>query len=173
MTFDQFAHLLAVLAWPVVAIIAGVAAVHCCRLLTEVLADESEHWRKSSFELALLVEERRSRSALLVAQASRPEDVFDIFDGKTGLVADMAKTTLLTLLAANGGLPGSPNDDAVRQIVREVRKLYEEVDKPTPETQVAKEALRAPNAGDDADDLTLDELFGPEVVDVDEEEMEL
>lgn len=167
MTFDQFAHLLAVLAWPTVALIAGVAAVHCCRLLTEVLADESERWRKSSFELALLVEERRSRSALLVAQASQPEDVFDVFDGKNALVADTAKTALLTLIATNGGLLGKPSDDSVRQIVREVRKLYEEVDKPTPETQVAKEALRAPNAGNDADDLTLDELFGPELVDED------
>lgn len=170
MTFDQFTHLLAVLAWPTVALIAGVAAVHCCRLLTEVLADESERWRKSSFELALLVEERRSRTAVRVARVNTWPDVVGQDEtemtaivragiGRKMKVGRTAETALMTLLAANGGFPGGPKDDSVRQIVREVRKLYEEVEHPTPESPAAKDALRAPMA--DADDLTLDELFGP------------
>lgn len=158
MTFDQFTHLLAVLAWPTVALIASVAAVRCCRLLVEMLADESERWRRSSFELALLVEERRTRTAVQVAGISKPAAALETVDFQ---VLETSKTALMTLLAANGGFPGSANDDAVRQIVREVRKLYEEVEKPTPEPVGAKEKLMAPNAGGDADDLTLDELFGP------------
>lgn len=188
MSFDQFTHLLAVLAWPIVALIAGVAAVHCCRLLTEVLADESERWRKSNFELALLVEERRSRTQSHIEQEriilERDRMSFDdphrhprqlTPEMRRQAVGKAAETALMTLLAANGGFPGAANDDAVRQIVREVRKLHEEVDKPTPEPVGAKEKVRAPNAGTDPDDLTLDEIFGRPAPDLEEdmEEMEL
>lgn len=39
---------------------------------------------------------------------------------------------LITLIGSAGGIPGSPEDDVGRQLVREVRKMYQEIVKPTP-----------------------------------------
>lgn len=153
MRWTEFAWLLDALSWPIAALILGVAAVHCCRLLITVLVDEFERWRKSQFELALLVEERRSRTAVQVAQLGQAPPMPSI----TALTRT-SESALLALLAANGAFLGRPEDHVVRQIVREVREMYSEINNPTPVSEVAKSRLHA-GAGGDADDLTLDEVF--------------
>lgn len=48
--------------------------------------------------------------------------------------ADIARTSeaaLIAILTVNGGFPGAPGDEVGRAIVREVREMYSEIDKPT------------------------------------------
>lgn len=47
-------------------------------------------------------------------------------------IAILSADLLRIIVNANLGIPGKPGGEVARQIVREVRALYEEVDKPTP-----------------------------------------
>lgn len=153
----EFAWMLDALSWPIAALILGVAAVHCCRLLVTAFVDEFERWRKSQFELALLIQDRKASNAVTVARLGQPPTPIPR-DVNEERVIRTSESALLALLAANGAFLGRPEDHVVRQIVREVREMYSEINNPTPVSEVAKSRLHA-GADDGADDLTLDEVY--------------
>lgn len=154
MTFDQLTHLLAVLAWPAVALIGGIAFVHGCRLLVDGLDDALRR-------LSDLVD-RRVPQALgmwlrVTARKSGPVPV----DWERERLAATSERALLAVLAANGGFPARQSDDAARMLVREVRKMYEEVDDPTP-APVPSPAAGSGEGGldPDLDVVSIEDLFG-------------
>lgn len=154
------------------AIIVGSAAILCCFLLVSVsrervdrIAAISDSWRKSQFELALLVEERRTKTAIQVARLAQPPQ---LANRRQESITRTSESALLALLAANGGFLGGPGDKAIRQIVREVREMYAEIDNPTVVAESEKVKVYA-GAGEEVDDLTLDEVFAAEPVDEDED----
>lgn len=146
MTTDQLLYLVGALAWPTVALIAAFAFLRGMSIL-EGIADSfircvNIHIAKT-LKRALLVEERQSRTALAVARISSPGPV-----ANTGL-PETCERALLAILANQGVFPWGPKDDGARQLVRELRKMYDELANPTPEPA---------RTGLSADDLTLDEL---------------
>lgn len=147
MTIDQILTLLAILAWPTVAVIAGVAFVHGIRLVVEVVADQHGRGR---FHLA--AEGAKNRDV-----AFRLIDLLVLASSKLlERESRTAEEALLAVLSARGGLPvGEPGaeDQVVRQLVREVRRMYDELRNPTPEPE-----RRTPESG--AED-ELERIFGP------------
>lgn len=189
MTTDQTLTLLAILAWPSVAVIAGVAFVHGIRLLVEAIFDQTarmalakaasdDKWRTLANQALArttqsvdavhhtLVNHRQHlkheasfettrwinfwSSAL---QSTLPATVAAVIASTKPTETSTAERALLTVLAAVGGIPGEREDEAVRQLVREVRKLYSELAHPTPEPPPRKRAR-------DPEEEFLDEVFG-------------
>lgn len=168
MTVDQTLHLLAICAWPAVALIAGTAFVHGIRLLvdaTESILSCVESWRKTYLETQLLLESRRSDTAVGVASIqSRTSTRKDL--PPTDKVRLMSEQALLAILQANGGFPGSRGDDTTRQLVREIRKMFAEIERPTPEPEPLTVTGKAEyvdsfDVGDLEDVEDPEEVFGP------------
>lgn len=148
---DQILQLLAICAWPVVALIAGTAFVRGIRLLVEVMKSLigcADRWRKEWWEIATYQSEvTRMQSAI-------------VYDKKSTLETTCERA-LITILQANGGFPGAQGDDTTRQMVREIRKMFAEINHPTPEPEPR---LREHGAG------MGDEIGSPfEIVDDDDE----
>lgn len=136
MTTDQFLTLLAICAWPTVALIAGVAFVHGVRLLVDGLfAAASKVSHDATFDTT-----RKLQLASSVLQSTLPAMVHAIATPRpvhrTDKLAATCEHALITILQANGGFPGSRGDDTTRQLVREVRKMFDEVNRPTPEPPI-------------------------------------
>lgn len=149
MTVDQTLTLLAILAWPTVAVIAGVAFVHGVRLLVDAAVDHSSR-------MALVRADSDTKWRNLVSamvQSTLPATMRAVIDSAKPTEASTAERALLTVLAAVGGIPGEREDEAVRQLVREVRKMYSELAHPTPEPALRKRAR-------DPEEEFLDEVFG-------------
>lgn len=126
MTLDQFfLYLIAALAWPLVALISGTAFVHGIRLLVEAAND----WRRTWLEGHLLIEERRTRTATAVARLQQPPA--QVLGHDIERQTRMAERALELILGVNGGIPARQQDDATRMLVREIRKMYAELEKPT------------------------------------------
>lgn len=119
MTTDQFLTLLAICAWPTVALIAGVAFVHGVRLLVDAAVDYLEtyqHWQKTRQTL--------------------DGEQFNINRSSYERLCRQCESSFLVILQANGGIPARQSDDAARSLVREIRKMYSEIDRPTPEPPI-------------------------------------
>lgn len=153
-TFDQWMHLLAVLAWPAVAVIAGVAWVHGCRLLLEsvdaitsavirCVNDNSGKWSRIALQ-----------GLARYADTHPPTDPRCL--GMTTQVRETSERAMLAVLAARGGFPARQNEAPGRSLVREVREMYDEIRKPTPRPE--------PVAGSPAPGMT-DLMVTPESLD--------
>lgn len=150
MTLDQFLYLIAALAWPLVALISGTAFVHGIRFLVEAAND----WRRTWLEGHLLIEERRTRTATAVARLQQPPA--PVLGHGIERQTRMAERALEIILGVNGGIPARQQDDATRMLVREIRKMYAELEKPTPETvrpigEQAEEAINPFGYDDDGE----------------------
>lgn len=156
MSTDQFLYFVAALAWPTVAIVSGIALVNATRIIASVLDDAircAERFRQTYIETRLLVAERQSRPPT-------PPTAAD-------LVATTSASALLALIQTNGGLPSAPGDKIGRQLVREVREMYDEVHRPTPTPPAT--ARQQSTLSSASDDLTLEDLE-PDTPDNDDDE---
>lgn len=129
MTLDQFLHLLAVLVWPFVAIVGAIVVIRCTWLLVKTADEIANQWRRTWLERSLLVEERRASTALTVARTQARMDVKSA--DMPARVTASCESALLAVLQANGGFPGSRDDHVTRQMVREIREMYAELESPT------------------------------------------
>jgi hypothetical protein len=165
MTLDQFIALLGALAWPLVALIAGVALVHAARLGFEA-ADSvarriAETIHKVSHD-ATFDTSRRLDLLANVVQVSLPATIRAVANDSHAArqavghgpdpATRMAERAMELLLQTNGGFPAAHGDKVGRQLVREIREMYAELRTPT------AGPANAPSAsGEVVDDLTLDE----------------
>lgn len=148
-TFDQWMHLLAVLAWPTVALIAGVAWVHGCRLLATALIDRTQQLHDVA---NVAVSKICGAWMQTTARAAGPVPV----DWELERLAGTSERALLAVLAARGGFPARQNEAPGRSLVREVREMYQELEFPTPRPE--------PVAGSPAPGMT-DLMVSPESLD--------
>lgn len=145
--FDQWMHLLAVLAWPAVAVIVGLAWVHGCRLLL----DAAELWGMGFQEAIENAAKRACSTAIAVSRQMSP-----VPTTKREAVETTCERALLAVLAARGGFPARQNEAPGRSLVREVREMYLELEQPTPRPE--------PAAGSQAPGMT-DLMVSPESLD--------
>lgn len=159
--FYHLTNILEAISGPIVALILGLAFVHGCRLLVEAHESRSRALERAAGLVASRVSFAVLRSiAKLHPTPVRPD---------LAQLEATCERVLVAIVQAVGGFPGSAKDQVGRQLVREVRKMYEEIEKPTPEG-VAGAGTSSVYAGDVADDLTLDEVYGPDERDTEEEE---
>lgn len=162
MTTDQTLTLLAIMVWPFVAVVACITLVHVARMIVEALIDYQKYLKhESSFATSRWIELWSS-----VLQSTLPALVRAVAnDRASGAKPNIPRTAehaLVALIGSCGGIPGRPKDETVRQLVHEVRKLYDELEHPT-------EPVRVDGVGDggqDDDDL-VSELFGSSFTDED------
>jgi hypothetical protein len=128
-TPDQCMHLLAVLAWPAVAVIAGLAWVHGCHLLLEAV---NELVDGSVETVAHVIPSAVGKICVTwmqtTARAAGPVPV----DWEAERVAVTSERALLAVLAARGGFPAKQSEEPGRALVRAIREMYSELDRPTP-----------------------------------------
>jgi hypothetical protein len=140
-------RLLAALSWPLAALIAGTALIHACRLLVDLAEScrqSAEVWRKTWREVETIrIAHEDNRVNWQRLDSADP----------IRLLRESCERVLLAVIQTNGGFPGSPSDDVGRQLVREVRKMYAELERPTPARPQSDNRAQAR-----AEDLTDDEL---------------
>lgn len=146
-TFDQWMHLLAVLAWPAVALIAGVAWVHGCRLLFDAM----DNWKIYVGDAVCDATKDLCETFMAVARQVGPVPAT-----KREMIETTCERALLAVLAARGGFPARQNEAPGRSLVREVREMYQELEQPTPRPE--------PVAGNHAPGMT-DLMVSPESLD--------
>jgi len=74
-------------------------------------------------------------------------------------LAQSCTQALVALLQSNGGFPGRRGDDTTRQMVREIRRMYSEIDRPTPEPEPSPRDVVQESDGFDLDpDLDLEDI---------------
>lgn len=128
MTFDQWTHLLAVLAWPAVAVIAGVTWVHGCRLVATALLDRTQQLSSAVNVGSSAISKICGTWMQTTARAAGPVPV----DWEAERVAATSERALLAVLAARGGFPAKQSEEPGRALVRAIREMYSELDRPTP-----------------------------------------
>jgi hypothetical protein len=148
MTFDQWMHLLAVLAWPAVALIAGVAWVHGCRLIAEVWLDAQESRTKMLDQIRRQIWSIQGYWEGVNAERLRPDPKKD--------VAVTSERALLAVLAARGGFPAKQAEAPGRALVREVREMYQELDEPTPRPEPALSTVGVGVGAGSVDDFDIE-----------------
>lgn len=167
MTFDQLVHLLAVLAWPAVAIIAGIAWVHGCRLLAEAAQNSAT---KISHD-ATFDTTRKLQLATSFLQSTVPATLFGIV-GKSQKekIQASSERALLAVLTARGGFPAKQGEAPGRSLVREIREMYAELDSPTPAPVPAPIGPEVATTGqaEGGDGLVADDIFA-EYIETDED----
>lgn len=152
-TFDQWMHLLAVLAWPSVAVIAGAAWVHGCRLIAEVWLDAQRDRTQQLHDVANVAVSKICGAWMqTTARAAGPVPA----DWELERLAGTSERALLAVLAARGGFPARQNEAPGRSLVREVREMYAELERPTPRPE--------PVAGSPVPGMT-DLMVSPESLD--------
>lgn len=162
MTTDQTLTLLAIMVWPFVAVVACVTLVHVARMIVEALIDYRKYLKhESSFATSRWIELWSS-----VLQSTLPALVRAVIADQTRQarpgddVRQTAERALVALIGSCGGIPGRPKDETVRQLVHEVRKLYDELEHPTEPVRVDGDS------GDGLYDL-VDDLFSSGLIEQD------
>lgn len=130
MTIDQTLHLLAILAWPIVAIIAGYCFLRGCTILEScVLKVTTNATHDASVQTT-----RWTGIVQSIANTMLPNLLRDLTEiPRYSRDAVTSERALLAILTTTGAFPGSPADNIGRRLVREVRKMYSEIDHATPE----------------------------------------
>lgn len=156
MTIDQLLRLLSILIWPVI-------AVTVCTTILKGISLFDKAAQSALFEIrasrkdAIFENTRWISFWASVLQSTMPATVRACMprDSEDARLAQTSERALLAILQANGGFPGKPSDHVTRQIVREVREMYAELQEPTVVAPVAAAPSRSP--GPNSDDLTLDD----------------
>lgn len=123
--------------------------LYILRIVLVAWEDVRRKDRASAMEAQFLVEQRRSDTALRVAEINRLR--MDVaIESDAEILIRTAVDLLRTVVAATGGIPGTASSpgEASRGIVRELRALYDEAHNPTP----------APHTTTTANDAELDAL---------------
>lgn len=127
MTIDQTLHLLAVLAWPTVAVVGLFAAYR----LAAAIEFSANRLGQVSHDKTLDTT-RWLQLASSVLQSTLPATIRTVTSkSRDDLLRETCERALLTILGTNGGFPAAPGDHVARQIVREIREMYAELEKPT------------------------------------------
>jgi hypothetical protein len=143
--------------WPITVLIAGVAFVHGCRLLVDAAESRNRELFRCTTRICSMVEEAIQTTRSLVPSHTPRDEV-----------ALASEHALVALLQSNGGFPGAKGDDTTRQMVREIRKMFQEIDHPTPEpesqagNQAAEDDMLHDHFALDSDELDdAEEIYGP------------
>lgn len=156
MTIDQLLRLLSILIWPVIAVTVCTTILKCISLLDKAtqaaLFEIRAGRRDTSFETTRWINFWSS-----VLQSTMPATIRACMprDSEDARLAQTSERALLAILQVNGGFPGKPSDHVTRQIVREVREMYSELQDPTPPAPPSPTQPRSPSLA--SDDLTLDD----------------
>jgi hypothetical protein len=159
LTFEQWMHLLAVLAWPVVAVIVCRTVMslvyHGSRVIDvlwpraeKLVQQESTRWRDAVWRVA--------------------DRISPVPGSSAEAIEDTCERAFLAILSANGGIPASREEKALRALVREVREMYAELDQPTPAPPVAPRqpsTLDPDDLDPDLDEEAADQVFAEFVSD--------
>lgn len=149
MTINQFLNLLAVLAWPTVATIAAWALLRGIRLLVDAAAAKNRLLDQCRKDLSFY------HGYWSTAYCEQRQD------NNRAQLTKTCELAMLAVLQANGGFPSAPGDKVGRQLVREIREMYAELERPTqaPERkrqqQVTDFGVDFSDLDDDVDDDDL------------------
>lgn len=162
MTTDQTLTLLAILVWPFVALVSCWSLYLTARLVVDAICyNRSTESRASDL--------RWIEFWSSVLQSTLPALVRAVANDQANStkpnIPRTAEHALVALIGSCGGIPGRPKDETVRQLVHEVRKLYDELEHPTEPVRVEGDG----GGGRDDDDL-VSELFGGSLNDEDLDE---
>lgn len=134
--------LLDALSFPAAALILGI----CILRAVSALALVAETWVQCADRCCnTLARTATGMLDYLVVQRSRNDRL-----------ADTSERALITLIGSAGGIPGSPEDKVTRQLVREIREMYEELERPTIAVKLGSRQQRpVPDAEEDLDERDL------------------
>jgi hypothetical protein len=151
-------ELLSLLVRPITAIIVGGAFVHGVRLLVDAAESHNRELFRYTTRVCSMIEEAIQATRSMTPKHTPRDEV-----------ALASERALVALLQSNGGFPGAKGDDTTRQMVREIRKMFAEVDRPTPEPELEPQTGNQTTDGMLHDHFALDsdelddaeEIYGP------------